>query len=132
MAIKAARGWEFSADWEREGASWDAITNDMWKAYRNSALVSGHDIFGKDRTTGNGSFISIVNYKGMVMLKIDRSCTTVFDVAVYGLNGKILLKKSNVSVMDGPIMLDHRANGACIVEVRGDKASVVRRMIVVR
>jgi hypothetical protein len=132
VAIKAARGWDFSADWERQGASWDAITNDMWKMYRNSAPVIGHDIFGNSGIAGNGRFISIVNYKGRVMLKIDRSRMPVFDVAVYGLNGKILLEKNNVTVKDGPIMLDRRASGACIVEVRGDKASVVRRTIVVR
>jgi hypothetical protein len=39
VAIKAARGWDFSADWEREGSCWDAITNDMWKTYRYSASI---------------------------------------------------------------------------------------------
>jgi hypothetical protein len=39
-AIKAAKGWDFSPDWERQGASWDAITNDMWKTYRNSASIN--------------------------------------------------------------------------------------------
>lgn len=39
-SIKAERGWDFSSDWERQGASWDAITNDMWKAYRNRLSVS--------------------------------------------------------------------------------------------
>jgi hypothetical protein len=38
-AVKAQRGWDFSADWERQGASWDAITNDMWKAYRYASPV---------------------------------------------------------------------------------------------
>jgi len=33
------RGWDFSADWERQGACWDAITNDMWKAYRNNTPI---------------------------------------------------------------------------------------------
>jgi hypothetical protein len=132
VAIKAARGWDFSADWEREGASWDAITNDMWKAYRNSAPVSGPEIFRKGGMTGNERFISIVNYKGRVMLKIDRSRMPVVDVAVYGINGKILLEKRKVSVMDGPIVLDRRANGACIVEVKGANANVVRRTIIVR
>lgn len=36
IAIKAARGWDFSDNWLRHGASWDDITNTMWKTYRNS------------------------------------------------------------------------------------------------
>jgi hypothetical protein len=39
IAIKAAKNWDFSANWQRQGASWDAITNDMWKTYRSSAAM---------------------------------------------------------------------------------------------
>ena len=48
VAIKAARGWDFSAGWERQGASWDAITNDMWKAYRSrtNSTVLGPSVRG--------------------------------------------------------------------------------------
>jgi len=28
-------GWDFTADWEAQGAAWDNIVNDMWAAYRN-------------------------------------------------------------------------------------------------
>ena len=45
VAIKAARGWDFSPDWERQGASWDAVTNDMWKTYRNSSAVKSPGLF---------------------------------------------------------------------------------------
>jgi hypothetical protein len=132
VAIKAARGWDFSADWEREGASWDAITNDMWKLYRNSAAVKGPIFIEKDGSQKSNRLISIVNYKGRLMLKIDRSRMPVCNVAVYGLNGKILFENKNMSVMDMPITLDRSASGACIVEVKGDEASMVRRTIVVR
>lgn len=45
VAIKAARGWDFSPSWERQGASWDAITNDMWKRYRNASVVRARGPF---------------------------------------------------------------------------------------
>jgi hypothetical protein len=39
IAIKVARGWDFSASWQRQGESWDDITNQMWKAYRYSSAA---------------------------------------------------------------------------------------------
>jgi hypothetical protein len=51
-SIKTERGWDFSADWEREGASWDAITNDMWKKYRNSLSVGTPKVVSPKETAG--------------------------------------------------------------------------------
>jgi hypothetical protein len=32
--IKRARGWDYSADWARQGQAWDPFVNNMWKKYR--------------------------------------------------------------------------------------------------
>jgi len=34
--IKEAKGWDYSADWARQGTTWDPFTKAMWKRYRNN------------------------------------------------------------------------------------------------
>ena len=75
IAIKEARGWDFSADWERQGASWDNITNDMWKAYRTSSTET--TIIPKLKSTLSGEMI-VYNLSGQVIGK-----TMVSDLHPY-------------------------------------------------
>ncbi len=35
-AIKDAKGWDYSADWARQGQCWDDFVENMWKEYRAS------------------------------------------------------------------------------------------------
>ena len=42
--IKKARGKDYSADWARQGATWDPFTKEMWRKYRENlpAAADGH------------------------------------------------------------------------------------------
>ncbi|MBN1673974.1 MAG: hypothetical protein JXR37_23190 [Kiritimatiellae bacterium] len=33
--IKKAKGWDYSASWQRQGQAWDPFVNHMWALYRN-------------------------------------------------------------------------------------------------
>jgi len=35
VEIKKARGWDYSADWARQGQAWDPFVNEMWARYRH-------------------------------------------------------------------------------------------------
>ena len=64
-AIKDARGWDFSANWERQGACWDAVTNDMWKTYRNRDAVIRH--FSPHLPKKTTGMVTVYNLKGQVV-----------------------------------------------------------------
>ncbi len=66
IAIKEARGWDFSADWQRQGKSWDDITNNMWKAYRN---VSTAKTFRNKLTSTLSGQTILYNMRGQVIGK---------------------------------------------------------------
>jgi hypothetical protein len=85
IAIKAAKGWDFSADWERQGASWDDITNDMWKTYRKSSAV----IYSmpKQKSIPPGT-MAVYNLKGQVVAK-----GTAADLKQPGLDGFLKIAK---------------------------------------
>ena len=34
--IKEAKGWDYSADWGRQGSVWDPFVKDLWKKYRDN------------------------------------------------------------------------------------------------
>jgi hypothetical protein len=104
VAIKAAKGWDFSPDWERQGASWDAITNDMWKAYRYSAIVNRQaDIFPKAvrefQLHISGSFL----VGGSRGLTIGYSVVYPADLrmVLYDLSGREILELKNGRVAAG-------------------------------
>jgi hypothetical protein len=85
-AIKAAKEWDFSADWERQGASWDAITNDMWKAYRNHA---GEVKPYPSRTTAKKITLTVSGRPGFRGLQITYATVRagVVSIVVYDLAG---------------------------------------------
>jgi hypothetical protein len=129
-AIKAARGWDFSANWQRHGACWDAVTNEMWKAYRNSAAI--HDpkkTSGAKRTAGAAS---IVRYRGTAVLKIDHTRMPVCDVSAYGINGGLLFSRSGVTASDGGLRLDGFPPGACVVEVKNREGRNTESLFLIR
>jgi hypothetical protein len=39
VAIEAARGWDFSASWARQGQCWDEFVENMWAGYRWTQAV---------------------------------------------------------------------------------------------
>jgi hypothetical protein len=115
-AIKAARGWDFSADWERQGASWDAVTNDMWKMYRNRAGIGGPGVFraadGRqlivNRLAGNSRSQRIV-------FRADHEGT--ISVAVFDLSGRAVrrLADRRIEAGDYSILWDDQADNGSIV-----------------
>ena len=34
--IKAAKGWDYSAEWSRQGFVWDPVVKDLWQRYRDN------------------------------------------------------------------------------------------------
>ncbi len=42
--IKEARGWDYSANWARQGSTWDPFVKAMWQRYRNNLppAADGH------------------------------------------------------------------------------------------
>ncbi|HUI93067.1 MAG TPA: FlgD immunoglobulin-like domain containing protein [Chitinivibrionales bacterium] len=138
-SIKAERGWDFSADWEREGASWDAITNDMWKAYRNSAAVRSQDISACKITQG----LTIASDLRGRAVKINYALSNVarVTVAVYDLMGnriRLLVDGKETSGTHA-VQWDRRDNrgnlvGSGCYEIVGqlDKITLGKRIIFVK
>jgi hypothetical protein len=113
-AIKAARGWDFSPSWERHGASWDAITNDMWKTYRNSSFVSGP--IGIHSKTKGAEWIHVTGNlptDGSRGLKIgySTSCATNFRMTLYDLSGRPVKELINGYVTGGSHSLTWDGSG---------------------
>jgi hypothetical protein len=42
--IKEAKGWDYSAQWARQGQAWDPFVNEMWAKYRNALPVSQRSV----------------------------------------------------------------------------------------
>jgi hypothetical protein len=95
-AIKTARGWDFSADWERQGASWDDITNDMWKTYRNY-IVAVKPIPFRPPQERPGIFVSQKNVRC-----IGTAVSALFDVKGRAMN--------KVAVKPGVYFVQYRTN----------------------
>ena len=36
LIIKEARGWDYTASWQRQGQTWDRFVQDMWETYRDN------------------------------------------------------------------------------------------------
>jgi hypothetical protein len=143
LAVKAARGWDFSADWERQGACWDAITNDMWKAYRNSVPNAGTiENFAKAhpgqwvRITGNSYG------RGYESLKIAYGVghPTTLKIVLYDLSGRQIRELLNkcVATPGGSLVWDGKdragnpvGSGCYQVVVYGNGACVVKRISII-
>lgn len=93
VTIKTTRGWDFSPDWERQGASWDAITNDMWKAYRNSAAVNG---LGQYRGPANQQLNVAGSLRGgKLKITFQTLHTFPFSLSLCDLSGRIIVRLLN-------------------------------------
>jgi hypothetical protein len=116
IAIKAARGWDFSADWERQGACWDAITNDMWKTYRSTGVIGSP---GPSRGKNKQSLVINGTMRGGKGLKISFSMARAGHVSMvmYDVFGRIIRRLIDERVEAGAhsISWDEKAeNGASI------------------
>jgi hypothetical protein len=91
VAIKAARGWDFSAGWERQGACWDAITNDMWKTYRNRLSVDRPVTISHMASTGPWVRMSGTPLSGGtrgLRIVYDVAYPATLKIALYDLSGR--------------------------------------------
>jgi hypothetical protein len=115
-AIKTARGWDFSAGWERQGACWDAVTNDMWKTYRNSAGIGGPGPFhaiGRQRLIVNRLTGNSRSYR--IVFRVDHGGT--ISVALFDLSGHAVrrLAERRIEAGDHSLVWDGLAeNGTTI------------------
>jgi hypothetical protein len=116
IAIKAARGWDFSAGWQRQGESWDDITNQMWKAYRYSSAAIQP---GPSRPAAEKPTLTISRGSGIHGIRIDYSMPAAGPVAlaVYDLAGRMvtLLFEGQVNAGMHSIMWNASTNRGCAV-----------------
>jgi hypothetical protein len=134
VAIKAARGWDFSPDWERQGASWDVVTNDMWKTYRNASAINSPALF---RAGNNQRLIVEGKMQSLAGLKIGFSAShaSLVSITVYDLSGRVIrrLVDAMVEAGDHSIFWDGKAkNGAIIGHGCFELAAVIDGCILVK
>jgi FlgD Ig-like domain len=138
-SIKAEKGWDFSADWEREGSCWDAITNDMWKAYRYSVSVRKDDIMTNQ--TMRTDEISIQNSAMGVKISYTLPYLSFVTMRIFDVRGNEIriLTDGKSSASTHSLTWDRRSDAGTVVaagcyeltaEIGG--AMQARRIVVVR
>lgn len=101
VAIEAARGWDFSADWQRHGASWDAITNTMWKAYRGHTTKT--TFIPQHRSNpAAGAGVVVYNCKGQVVGKITVTNINMQPPMIEQYLGKTLMLPQGIYLCRSP------------------------------
>jgi len=134
VAIKAARGWDFSPDWERQGASWDAVTNDMWKTYRNASAVNSQGLFHAE----NNPRICIdgtMRARAGLTIKFSVARGSMVSLIVNDLSGRVVrrLVDAMVEAGDHSVFWDGRAeNGAIIGHGCFELAAVIDGCVLVK
>jgi len=144
VAVKAARGWDFSADWERQGASWDAITNDMWKMYR-ARLSVDKPVEGSLqasagawlRVTGNPA----AGTSGSLRIEYGVAHAAHLRITLYDMSGRLVRELMDDRVVAGAATLfwnatDNAGNpvksGSYQLVARAEGASIAKRIPVLR